>query len=110
MQDDFFTPATRSEKMYGVDIHANTLEAIAQGKLQIQASRTATAIVYSILSIALIFFVYFSSLPIAIIGSVGAIGLDFLANFIARKCGIYLQVVYFIVPAFIVHVTPIVLH
>jgi len=110
MQDDFFTPATRSEKMYGVDIHANTLEAIAQGKLQIQASRTATAIVYSILSIALIFFVYFSSLPIAIIGSVGAIILDFLANYIARKSGIYLQVVYFIVPAFIVLVTAIALH
>ncbi|MBO7633683.1 MAG: CHASE2 domain-containing protein, partial [Lachnospiraceae bacterium] len=41
MSDDFFTPATGHDKMYGVDIHVNTLEAIAQNKLQIPANRTA---------------------------------------------------------------------
>ena len=109
MMDDFFTP-TGKDKMYGVDIHANTCEAIAQGKLQIPANHTTVAIVYSILSVLLVFFVYLSSLPIAISGSVGAIALDFLANWIARKNGVYLPIVYFIVPAFIVIVTATALH
>lgn len=109
MSDDFFTP-TGKDKMYGVDIHANTCEAIAQGKLQIPANRTAVAVVYSILSVLLVLFVYMSPLPIASSVSVGAILLDFLANWIARKNGIYLPIVYFLVPAFIVLVTAIVLH
>ena len=109
MSDDFFTP-TGKDKMYGVDIHANTCEAIAQGKLQIPANRTTVAIVYSILSVLLVFFVYLSVLPIAVSVSIGAIGLDFLANWIARKNGVYLPIVYFLVPAFIVLVTAIVLH
>ena len=109
MSDDFFTP-TGKDKMYGVDIHANTCEAIAQGKLQIPANRTTVAIVYSILSVLLVFFVYLSVLPIAVSVSVGAIGLDFLANWIARENGVYLPIVYFLVPAFLVLVTAIVLH
>ncbi len=109
MSDDFFTP-TGKDKMYGVDIHANTCEAIAQGKLYIPANRTTVAIVYSILSIILVFYVYMSALPIAISASVGAIILDFLANWIARKNGVYLPIVYFIVPAFIVIVTATVMH
>jgi adenylate cyclase len=109
MSDDFFTPAGK-DKMYGVDIHANTCEAIAQGKLYVPANRTTVAIVYSILSVLLVFFVYLSALPIAISASVGAIALDFIANWIARKNGVYLPIVYFVVPAFIVIVTATVLH
>lgn len=109
MSDDFFTPAS-SEKMYGVDIHANTLEAIAQGKLQIPANRTVTAIVYSIISMLLVLFVYLVSLPLAITGTVAVILLDFLSNIICRKTGIYLQVVYLVIPAFIILVTSIVRH
>ncbi len=109
MSDDFFTPAS-SDKMYGVDIHANTLEAIAQGKLQIPANRTVTAIVYSILSMLLVFFVYLVSLPIAITGSAAVIALDVLANFICRKNGIYLQIVYLVIPAILILATSIVRH
>ena len=110
MSDDFLTPATGHDKMYGVDIHVNTLEAIAQNKLQIPANRTAVAVVYSIISILLVFFVYLASLPLAIIGSAAAVVLDFLANYICRKNGIYLQVVYLVIPAVIILATSIVLH
>ena len=109
-QDDFFTPVNKDRKMYGVDIHANSCEAIADGKLQVAAGRTLTAIIYAILSAAVVLFVYLTSLPVAIIGCVGVVGIDLLVNYLVHIRGVDILFVYLALPVLLIMAAAIIMH
>ncbi|MBP5331467.1 MAG: CHASE2 domain-containing protein, partial [Lachnospiraceae bacterium] len=110
LQDAFFTPANRRQKMNGVEIHANMMEAIAQGKIQVDANNTVVSILYGILIACLVIAVYFSTLSIDIALCLGAIVVDLIISFILYKNGTYLTVIYFISPAVLTLIVTIVMH
>ncbi|MCR5521849.1 MAG: adenylate/guanylate cyclase domain-containing protein [Lachnospiraceae bacterium] len=73
--DDFFAPSDHNHTMYGVEVHANIMEAIYDGAFQVDADRTTLGIIYGLLSGFLFFALCFLSLPIgAIITSILAVG------------------------------------
>ena len=109
-QDDFFTPADRGNRMFGVQIHANEIEAFHQNKLQVAANNIAISIIYGILIALLILAVYLLPLPFAGAVTAGALIIDLLSCVILYKNGIYIKIAYFILPAFITIVTAIVMH
>jgi len=66
-QDDFFTPADYTHTMYGVEIHANILEAIYDGDYQTDANSISMGIVYGIVTGLIFFIICFLSLPVSAI-------------------------------------------
>ena len=109
-QDDFFTPAERGARMFGVQIHANEIEAFHQNKLQTAMNDWAVSIIYGILIAVLIVAVYMAPLPIAGVITAGSLIIEMLSCIILYKNGIYLKIAYFILPAVLVIVTAIVMH
>ncbi|MCR5768453.1 MAG: adenylate/guanylate cyclase domain-containing protein [Lachnospiraceae bacterium] len=108
--DDFFTPASRKQKMYGVDIHANIIEALATGKLQVEANNILLSIIYGLITACLVLFAYLSSIWVGGAAGIILMILDIISSYILYKNGIYLKVVYLIIPVFIIIVVAIVMH
>ena len=54
--DDFYAPSDHNHTMYGVEIHANILEALYDGAIQTDADHTLMGVIYGILA-GIIFFI-----------------------------------------------------
>ncbi|MCR4721719.1 MAG: adenylate/guanylate cyclase domain-containing protein [Lachnospiraceae bacterium] len=54
--DDFYAPSDHNHTMYGVEIHANILEALYDGAYQTDADHTMMGVIYGILA-GIIFFI-----------------------------------------------------
>lgn len=50
MQDAYNTPIDRSTQMYGVEIHANLVEALLEGNTVVEAGRLATALIIALIA------------------------------------------------------------
>ncbi|MCR5685530.1 MAG: adenylate/guanylate cyclase domain-containing protein, partial [Lachnospiraceae bacterium] len=107
-QDDFPVPVNRGNKMYGVEIHANTVEAIHANKLQSVADKTVLGIIYALLAAILVIAVYFFELPLGAIVTFGSVILHLLICSILYKNGLYLKIVYFTLPAVIIYLAAII--
>ena len=55
MMDAYFVPVDRGNQMYGVEIHANMLQALMEGKTLTETSKLADAIVAAVVAIVLAF-------------------------------------------------------
>ena len=107
-QDDFPVPVDRGTKMYGVEIHANTVEAIHANKLQSVADKTLLAVIYALLAAALVIAVYFFELPMGAVATFGSVLIHLAVCFVCYKNGLYLKIVYYTLPAIIIYVAAIV--
>ena len=56
LQDSFFTPIARAKEMYGVEFHANAVQAILEGRYKTEASDIAQLAVLFALSFAFLWF------------------------------------------------------
>ena len=54
--DVFYAPSDHNHTMYGVEIHANILEALYDGAIQTDADHTLMGVIYGILA-GIIFFI-----------------------------------------------------
>ena len=78
LQDDFFVPSDHTNTMYGVEVHANIIEAMNDHAFQTDASYILLGIIYGLVA-ALIFFVMcFCPLQIDAIIAVFFIGANLL--------------------------------
>lgn len=62
--DDCYVPSARGTKMYGVEVHANIIEALYEGKIQTDINSTLIGVIYSVLAGILTFLLFIVSLPI----------------------------------------------
>ena len=93
MQDAYDVPVQRGAQMYGVEIHANILEAILEGKTGVQGNSVVYALVVAVVSV--LFYVAcrkWKVLPTAILLAV-CIGLDLLAGVLLHANGIVVPAV-----------------
>ncbi len=80
-QDDFFAPVDHNHTMYGVEVHANIMEALYDGAYQVDANRVLLGIIYGLIAGIVFFMLCFITLPLgAIIVAVLA-----LANILLGK-------------------------
>ncbi len=63
LQDAFFTPIARAEKMYGVEIHANVIQSLVEGKSKKDAPDWAQALV--LLTVCLAAMAFYLRWPVA---------------------------------------------
>lgn len=61
--DSLDVPIRKAASMYGVEIHANILDALHKGNLQTDVDKTMLGIIYGILSTALCYFLFSYTLP-----------------------------------------------
>ena len=108
--DDFYTPGNHRTKMSGVYVHANSIEAIAQNKIQVNANNTLVSIIYSIIAAAFVIFVYLVLLKFAGIAAAGIIGVDLIVSAILYHNGIYLKTFFLILPIILTLIAAIILH
>ncbi|MCR5331070.1 MAG: adenylate/guanylate cyclase domain-containing protein [Lachnospiraceae bacterium] len=110
LEDAFYTPANRKKKMNGVEIHANTMEAIAKNTLQVDANNDFVSVLYALITACLIVFAYLSTLPIAGTVGLGVAVIDEILSIILYKNGIYLKTVYLIIPIILTLVVAVIMH
>ena len=108
--DDFFVPSNRFQKMYGVEIHANAIEAIHRNTLQSSADNLLISILFAVLSGLMVILVYVTELPFGGAVSAAFIILMILISGALYKNGIYIKQGYFILPALIIYIAAIVYH
>ena len=89
-QDSFYVPSSRGEQMNGVEVHANIIEALDEGKLQTSVDRTMLAVVYAVVAFVVAYLVAGMSLLRGGILTVATIALQIIACVILYKNGYYL--------------------
>lgn len=90
-QDDFSVPSDHTSTMYGVEIHANIMEAMFDGAYQTDGDYTVMGIVYGILG-ALIFFIFcFFSLGVDAVIMVLVVGGNLLVGRICYGNGLVID-------------------
>lgn len=97
LQDDFKTLFANSEgksNMYGVEIHANIMEAIYNGRLQSDANLTLLSTVYALISGLLCFVMLSTSILFGILLCLGVLVLHFASSLILYRNGIYVMLLY----------------
>ncbi len=94
LQDSYQTAADRGSVMYGVEIHANIIQAYMYEKTLVSANSYLVAAVISIIIILLLFLLRKRALFIALPASVFVAGLYTLVGRILSGNGIYLSLAY----------------
>ena len=101
MQDSFHTPADRGRDMYGVELNANIVRALAVGK----TSQRAPAAVHAAAAAALVFIYVFTARKMkmypALLSVIWIIIADIGAGFILSRCGITITLIYPILTAIV---------
>lgn len=101
MQDSFHTPADRGRDMYGVELNANIIRALAVGK----TSQRAPAAVHAAAAAALVFIYVFTARKMkmypALLSVIWIIIADIGVGFILSRCGITITLIYPILTAIV---------
>lgn len=101
LQDEFpilLKNASGDSRMYGVEIHANIMEAVYGDHLQKDANLTVLAVIYSILIALLCFAMLSVNIIKGNLLSLGTMLLHFIVAIIFYKNGIYVMLLYMIFP------------
>ena len=113
LQDDYLVMMSRNsnlKKMYGVEIHANIMEALYEGRIQTDGNSTVLAIVYALVSAALIFAMLSVTIIKGICLSAGTLLLHLVSSIIFYKNGIYIPLLYMIGVCVILTIGIIIFH
>lgn len=98
--DKFSVPIRGDSKLYGVEIHANIVDAIHKGKLQTDVNKNILGLIYGVLSAALCFFLFSYTLPAGALISVLTMILQFLTCRMLYSFGYYIN--FFVFPMAII--------
>lgn len=94
LQDSYQAPSDRGSVMYGVEIHANLIQAYLQQKTMVSANPYVMATIVGAVTILLLIFLRKRTLFIALPVSLGVAGLYTLAGRILSGRGIYISLAY----------------
>ena len=113
LRDDFpilFSNESGDSRMYGVEIHANIMEAIFEGKIQTDANYTVLGIIYGIISALLTFAMLSVTIIKGVLISFGTLLLHFIISIIFYKNGIYIMLLYMMIACITLSIGIIVFH
>jgi len=113
LQDDFkilFSNTDDSSRMYGVEIHANIMEAVFDGRLQTDADLKILAVIYGLISGLLCFFMLSVNIIKGMIMNAVTLILHMVISVILYKNGIYVMLLYMIFSCVILIIGIIIYH
>ena len=96
--------------MNGVEIHANIMEAVFEGKLQTEAKPDVIAVVYAIISAGLIFTMLSVTILKGMIFSVSTLVLHIISSIIFYKNDIYIHTLYMVLVCITLSIAMIIFH
>ena len=96
-QDAYQPAADRGDSMYGVEIHANIIQAYMQGKTMIVADRLIMAVITSLLVLGLTIIGRRIKLPVFAAGSAGFAVLYLIAGVILAANGLVIPCIYILI-------------
>jgi len=108
--DAFSTPISRGKPMYGVEVHANIIEALAEEKLQTDVDKVLLAGTYAVLSFVLFFLIAGMPLLWGAIVSAAAVGLQIGASVLLYNSGHYMTLLPLPIVVVLSYVYAIVMH
>lgn len=91
LQDSFFTPIARAKQMYGVEFHANVVQAILEGRYKTEASDVVQLAVLFVLSFAFLWFCDRRRLRFSIPALIVLVALSLLASVWLYSAGIIIH-------------------
>lgn len=95
LADAFFVPTSNGDKMYGVEIHANIMEAIYNNRIQVEVDNTLVAMIYGLVVGCFVFLLSGYSLAVSAAISAVAIIIHLLFCRIMNSNGLYIKPIYF---------------
>ena len=113
LSDDFKTMITNDNKdnrMYGVEIHANIMEAVFENNLQTDANVTVLAVIYSLVSMLLCFLMLSVDIIKGNLLSLAALIVHISVSLIFYKNHIYIMLLYMIFTCLFLSVGTVVYH
>ncbi len=113
LQDDFkilFSNGSDESRMYGVEIHANIMEAVFEGRFQTDANQTVLAVIYAIVSGILCFAMMSVNIIKGVIMAVATLILHMVISVIFYRNGIYIMLLYMIFSCVMLMIGMVVYH
>lgn len=113
LQDDFkilIKNDSDLSRMYGVEIHANIMEAVYEGRLQTDANKLVMALIYAVVSGLLCFALLRSSILKGLCLCAGTLAVHFISSLILYKNGIYVMLLYMLMTCVLLMVGVVVYH
>lgn len=109
MQDNFNVPNGRSKQMFGVEIHANILQAFMENRFAINANPYVTGVIMALLAVVLHCIFRKRKIVLSTILFILAIGIEFLVGYLLNNGGYSMNLVYFPIVVTISYVYNVVL-
>ena len=113
LMDDFkilLESDSGQSRMFGVEIHANIMEAVFEGTLQKEANLTVLAIIYGVISGLLCFAMMSVNIIKGVIMALVALILHMVISIIMYKNGIYIMLLYMIFSCVMLMIGMVVYH
>ena len=110
MMDAYSVPTSHSDQMYGVEIHANILESIAEGRYMKRISPLVPSLVYAVLVMAFMLLAQNVSLLISGIAGGLLIILQTVAGIALSNNHKYLPLIVFVICIILSYISVIVIH
>lgn len=110
MLDSFYTPIDRSKAMYGVEVHANIIEALLEGKIIHRVNRVFYSALLALMAAGFYLLLLWLPLLAGGVGVAAVIGLQIAAGIAAFGKGSYLGVIVLPAAAVITYAVHIVRH
>lgn len=108
--DNVYVPSARGEKMYGVESHANIVEALAEEKLQSEVNKLLLATIYAVIAFVTSYLVAGMSLLIGGITVVAALVLQLVACIGLYHNGYYMTLLPLPIMFVLAYVYAIIMH
>ena len=111
LQDDFrIAFASGDSKMYGVEIHANIMEAVYGNRFQVDADKTVLAVIYGLVSGLLCFALFHLGIVKGILLCAGAAVVHVVSSIVFYKNGLYIPLLYMLAACILLIIGGIVYH
>ena len=104
LQDDYYTPIAGGKKMYGVEIHANMIDAFIKNNIIYESNHIAMTIILFIVLLLIAFIIYKSNILVTSIASVLSIFIAIAIQSISMNFNYYLPLNSFILWILIIFV------
>ena len=109
-QDNVYAPSARGEKMYGVESHANIIEALAEKKIQFDVDKLLLGILYAVISFAVAYLVAGIPLLWGGVTVAGAVVLQVVACIVLYRNGHYMTLLPLPVMLLLAYAYAIIMH
>ena len=104
MQDNFSVPNGGTKEMYGVEIHANIIEALDEESFPVQVNPYLLGFIYGIISVIILFIYKRINIWISAVVSVIVVAVQFFVGAYLNNRGHYISLLYFPIGVFIIYI------